>query len=69
MVGPQIAIAKILADLDLVVRYGIATRIYASMKYWQILIWWLQRQIAKPPNLIPHQIFQLYGILVIRTLQ
>ena len=32
-VGPQIGIAKILADLNLAVRYGIATCIYASMKY------------------------------------
>ena len=42
-VGPQIAIAKILADLNLAVWYGIATCIYASMKYWRILIWQLQR--------------------------
>ena len=33
VVGPQIAIAKILADLNLVVRYRITIRIYASMKY------------------------------------
>ena len=31
-VGRQIAIAKILADLNLAIRYGIATCIYASMK-------------------------------------
>ena len=37
-VGPQIAIAKILVDLNLAVRYGIAICIYASMKYWRILI-------------------------------
>ena len=38
VVGHQIAIAKILADLNLAVWYGIAT----CMKYWCILIWWLQ---------------------------
>ena len=40
-VEPKIAIARILADLNLVVRYGIAIRIYASRKFWRILIWWL----------------------------
>ena len=57
-VGPQIAIRRILADLNLAVRYGIAIRIYASRKFWRILIWRLQyrppnRQTAKfnsPPN-------------------
>jgi hypothetical protein len=38
-VEPKIAIARILADLNLAVRYGIAIRIYASRKFWQILIW------------------------------
>ena len=38
-VEPKIAIARILADLNLAVRYGIAIRIYASRKLWQILIW------------------------------
>ena len=33
MVEPKIAIARILADLNLVVRYGIAIRIYASRKF------------------------------------
>ena len=38
-VEPKIAIARILADLNLAVRYGIAIRIiYASRKFWRILI-------------------------------
>ena len=40
-VEPKIAIVRILADLNLAVRYGIAIRIYASRKFWRILIWWL----------------------------
>ena len=40
-VKPQIAITRILADLNLAVRYGIAIRIYVSRKFWWILIWWL----------------------------
>ena len=35
------AIARLLADLNLAVLYGIAIRIYASRKFWQILIWQL----------------------------
>ena len=58
-VEPKIAIARILADLNLAVRYGIAIRIYASRKFWRILIWRLQYRL---PNLIPRQIFRLYGI-------
>ena len=38
-VEPKIAIIRILADLNLAVRYGIATCIYASRKFWLILIW------------------------------
>ena len=38
-VEAQIAIRRILADLNLAVRYGIAMRIYASRKFWRILIW------------------------------
>ena len=38
-VEPKIAIERILADLNLAVRYGIAIRIYASRKFWRILIW------------------------------
>ena len=38
-VEPKITIERILADLNLAVRYGIAVRIYASRKFWQILIW------------------------------
>ena len=37
-VEPKIAIARILADLNLAVRYRIAIRIHASRKLWQILI-------------------------------
>ena len=33
------AIAKVLADFNLAVQYGIAIRIYASKKFWRILIW------------------------------
>ena len=54
-VGSQIAIANVLADLNLVVWYGIALHIYASKKFWQILIWWQLEQTAKLPNLIPHK--------------
>ena len=38
-VEPQIATRRILADLNLAVRYGIAIRMYASRKFWRILIW------------------------------
>ena len=58
-VGSQIATANVLADLNLAVRYGIAMRIYASNLV-------VLMQTAKPPNLIPHQIFQLYGILSVK---
>ena len=34
--GFQIAIANILEDLNLMVRNGIAIRIYASKKFWRI---------------------------------
>ena len=61
-VGSQIAILNVLADLNLAVQYGIATCIYASKKFWRILIWQLLKQTAKLPNLIPRQIFRLYGI-------
>ena len=40
-VEPKIAIKRILADLNLAVRYGIAIRTYASRKFWRILISWL----------------------------
>ena len=39
-VEPKIAIARILADLKLAVRYGNAIHIlYASRKFWRIFIW------------------------------
>ena len=38
-VGSQTAIAKALADFNLVVRYGITIHIYVSKNFWQILIW------------------------------
>ena len=44
------------------IKFGwIAMRIYASKKFWRILIWRLLMQTTKTPNLIPHQIFRLYG--------
>ena len=39
-VEPKIAIARILADLNLAVWYGIAIRIHASRKFWQIFLIW-----------------------------
>ena len=36
-VEPKIAIARLLADLNLAVRYRIAIHIYASRKFWRIL--------------------------------
>ena len=39
VVEPKIAIARILVDLNLAVRYRIAIRIYANRKFWRILIW------------------------------
>ena len=41
------------------VRYGIAIRIYASRKFWNLAV---VRRTAKLPNLIHRQIFRLYGI-------
>ena len=41
MVKSKITIERILADLNLAVQYGIDIHIYASRKFWQILIWWL----------------------------
>ena len=38
VVEPKIAIARMLAGLNLAVRYGITIRIYASRKIWRILI-------------------------------
>ena len=48
-VGSQMAIAKVLADSNLAVRSGGSVQdrhtynIYASKKFWRILIWWLLR--------------------------
>ena len=39
VIKPQIAIARILVDLNLAVRYGIAICIHVSRKFWRILIW------------------------------
>ena len=36
MVEPKVAIARILVDLNLAVRYGLAIRIYVSRKFWLI---------------------------------
>ena len=38
-VEPKIVTGRILVDLNLVVRYGIAIRIYVSRKFWRILVW------------------------------
>ena len=38
-VEPKIAIARILADLNLAVRYGTAIYMHASRKFWRTLIW------------------------------
>ena len=51
--GLESARAKILADLNLAVRYRIAIRIYTCKKYWRTLIWRLSARTAKfnsPPN-------------------
>ena len=40
-VEPKIVITRILAGLNLAVRYRIVICIYASRKFWRILIWWL----------------------------
>ena len=60
-VEPKIAIARILADLNLAVWYGIPICIYASRKFWQIFNLAVVIKTTKPPNLIPCQIFRLYG--------
>ena len=57
VVGPKITIVRILVDLNLAVRYGIAIHIYVSKKYWQILIL----------NLIPCPAFRLYSIWYCQT--
>ena len=52
-VEPKIAIERILADLNLAVRYGIAIRIHASRKFWNLAVVIIDRQTAKfnsPPN-------------------
>jgi hypothetical protein len=50
VVEPKIAIARILANLNLAVWYGIAIRIYASREFWPILnlaVVMIDRQTAK----------------------
>ena len=47
-VGSQLATTNILADLNLVVRHGIAIRIYAIRNFGKILIWQLLKQTTKP---------------------
>ena len=61
-VEPKITIERILADLNLAVQYGIAIRIIymrvgilADFNFVVVIL------IAKLPNLIPCQIFRLYG--------
>ena len=61
-VESKIAIARILVDLNLAVRYRIAICIYIC-EYEILADFNLAVVIstAKPPNLILHQIFRLYG--------
>ena len=56
MIGPQIA--EMLADFTSVVQYGIGI-LFESIKYCRT---------AKQPNLIPRQIFRLYGMLKMHPL-
>ena len=42
-----------------VMKYQVTGYNYANKKFGWILIWQLQRQTPKLPNLIPHQIFWL----------
>ena len=59
-VWPQTMFFTLFLDLNLAVWYGNGIRIHACRKKdWQILIW---RFKGKPPNLIPRQIFRLYGM-------
>ena len=52
-VEPKIAIAGILADLNLAVRYGIAICIlYASRKFWTVHINFCESYMKKQPILI-----------------
>ena len=51
---------KVLADLNLVVWYGITIRACTRKKLADFYLV-AERHTAKPPNLIPHQIFRLYG--------
>ena len=67
-VGPEITIARILADLNLAVQYRIAihTCIRASEKInigrFNLVVAQADCQTAKLPNSIPLQIFRLYSI-------
>ena len=61
-VGLQITTVKILADIN----FGGSVRgRFASVKYWQILIWWLQRQTTKPPNFPVIQYLHIIIIIMI----
>ena len=42
----------------------IRTYVYTRIKYRRILIWRSVGRSAKAPNLIPRQIFRLYGIII-----
>ena len=59
VVGSQIAILNLLADLNLAVQYGIAIHIilYASKKFWRILIWQLLKQTAKFSGYTVHTVY------------
>ena len=59
VVEPKIAIAMVLADLNLAVRYY-----YTSKKYWQTLILQLYRQTTKLPNFLFITKFSGYVVYV-----
>ena len=61
-VESKIAIARILADLNLVVRYGIAIRIICKHEILADFNLAVVISTTKSPNLIPRQIFLLYSI-------
>ena len=64
-IGSHIAIAN---DLNLAVRYGIAIRIYANKKFWQILIWQFLMPTAKLPNFPAIQYIMTYMYVVTKII-
>ena len=67
-VDTKIAFARILADLNLAVRYGIAIRTYVSRKFWRIFYFGgcnIDRQTAKfnsPPSYMYTVVILAMGI-------